>query len=704
MKYSLGLNLRSHDVAFYLVDENRDLVFGVEEERFSFTKCKVQQTYRGLEFMLDRAGIDRADIITVGLAGSRAGYDELVTIHEQLYGPDIAAKHERFADELFELQRAIIGTMGLANASVVEVPHHLAHAVSGFAVSPTSSAVVVAIDGAGDQYTTVVFHMDGTEHRELMTIPRPHSLGWIWEATTRWAGLGGLGQEGKLMGLAAYGEPIYARAFYEGFELLPTAPIFEVDWSTGQFRSPVGMQLFAKALSMADVYGELEPSAGIPCQLARDVAASLQQVTNEIMLAICNAAREATGETNLVLTGGVAMNSVTNGELMRTAGYESVFVPPNASDNGLGLGAALCALQPHLPQAALELREHHLPYVGPEFDDAEIEAALAAADLTSNKPADLYGEIASQLVEGKVVGWFQGRMEIGARALGNRSIIANPCRADMKDVVNGSVKFREPWRPFAPLVKRDKYGDWFDDAHDDVPYMTSTHVVTEAQRDRIPSVVHADGTGRVQTCTPEDNDRMYRLLDAFEARTGVPVLMNTSFNIKGMPIVCRPTDAIECFLATGMQTLVLGDHVVTRGARMRTRAQVSAPVRFFGDVVQRGDEVVLITSDEWRVEHSERVEQLERLGEDMQLRLQIVDHDLDGWAALGDAKVFALIDYADNFPNGYEQIEGPLVALNEARLAGGVPGDRLFMLNYSGASWIMGQIFGEAQWQRLPAP
>lgn len=697
MKYALGLNLRSHDVAFYLVDENRDLVFGVEEERFSYVRHRIQETYLALDYMLEREGIAKDDIVAVGLAASRAGHDELVAIHERLYGRPMADANRRFVDQLFSLKYSIIDSMGLRNARVVEVPHHLAHALCGFAASPFDSAAVLAIDGSGDQYTTALYHFGKDRYRRLMAIERPHSLGWIWEAVTGWAHLGGLGQEGKLMGLAAYGEPIYRRHFYDGFERHPSLPVFQVDWQTGAFTSPVGRELFGRRLTVSDLLGPLEPYTGLPPKLARDVAASLQQVTNEMVLALSRWAREVTGAEHLVLTGGVAMNSVTNGEVIRHACYRSVFVPPNAGDNGIGLGSALYAIQEWLPRPAYKLRRHGLPYTGPAFGDDEIAAALAAFGLPALKVADLEGMVADRLADGLVVGWFQGRMEVGARALGNRSILASPCLAHMKDVVNERVKLREPWRPFGPLIKQEKYREWFDDPHDDLPYMTSTHTVQAHQRQRIPSAVHTDGTGRVQTCSPRDNPRLHRLLDAFERRTGVPILLNTSFNIKGMPIVCRPRDAIECLLATGIDLLAIGDYLVARPEGALAAEGLSPPVRFFDSVVDPEDEVVLIADQRAGPPPSG----LEAVVRRKRLRARWVDLAFDGWQTLESPKVFVVVDYANNFPNGHEKLEAPMRLLKRARSVGAIPDNRLFLLNLSGASWILGQMFGEAQWGRV---
>jgi len=711
VKYVLGLSLRSHDVAFYVLDENRNLVFGVEEERFAFTRYEIQATYLGLEYMLERYGLNKEDFVAVGLASSKTGYQELTRIHAELYGDEFARGNVQYVEQLFDIKSAIIESMGFANARTIEVPHHTAHALCGFGQSPFESALVLAVDGSGDQNTTVLYLCQEDKIHALHTIARPHSIGWVWQALTQWCRLGKLGNEGKLMGLASYGDSIYVDDFYRGFPGRGKAnvPFFEIDWETGHFSSPLCQKLFSKELTMEDVLGEMEPYDRMPGKFAQDVAASLQKVTNDMLQALCAWGRVQTGESNLVICGGVAMNSVANGELKRHADFAQVFVPPNSSDNGNGLGAALFAHGETFPSShdkRYRLSAHTMPYVGPEFSPEEMSLALDEFSLPYVESKDLIEDVAEMLSKGLVVGWFQGRMEIGARALGNRSILANPTLAEMKNVVNARVKFREFWRPFAPVIKKDKYHEWFEDCFNDVPCMTSTHYIRQQQRAHIPSVTHVDGTGRVQTCSSEDNAKLYDLLSAFERRTGVPVLLNTSFNIKGMPIVCRPEDAVKCFLGTAMDVLVLGDFVVRRAdvepTQMLDPHKMCHPLMFFAEQIKSGDVVAVVCDASMQARLSDLQEIAAGKGaEIISCGLEEEPNGLSFGRERPVSKVMALVDYSDNFPNGAHEVLPHLRYLKKVREVMDISDQHLYLLNFSGASWILGHIFGDGQWEKV---
>lgn len=707
MKYYLGCNLRAHDVAFYLLDEDRTLIFGIEEERIVYTRYHIVSTFKSLDYMLDRYGIFKKDIVAIGLTSSMAGYNELRAIHESLYGADMAERHYKFIQEEFALKYNILKAMGIPYAVIYEVPHHLAHAISGFAQSPYDSAVSFAMDGSGDQYTTACYHFTVNGYEPLMHQYRPDSLGWVWTQITRWMRLGRQGNEGKLMGLAAYGEPVYKNNFFKGFTLKDgrTLPFFDMDWKSGTFTSPIMKEFYGRTLTMDDVFGPATLYESIPNKYERDIAASLQDVTNDILLSMVSHARQKTGEKNLVLTGGVLMNSVANGVIFREAGYESIFVPPNASDNGTGLGAAIHAMNIH-QDAAPNYKANcvGLPYIGPEYSDAEIESALTTFDLPFAKSANVVEETCDLLHDGKIIGWFQGRMEVGARALGNRSILANPTLSQMKDDVNKKVKFREYWRPFAPIIKKDKYLEWFVDACNDVPYMTSTHFFRESKRAAVPAVVHEDGSGRVQTCSVHDNERVYGLLDGLERRNGVPIVLNTSFNIKGMPIVCTPKDAIQCYLCTEIDVLVLGDYVVRKTAHGPNQVdvnRVSHPVKFFDDLVGKGEDVVFLVDGKSK----NFTAHLDAVVREKGLRPLVLD--CDAWPGLGavDGLRYPLICVLAAFPHPYpdskEVLLPQLRALKLIRRLTNVADEQLVLVNFNGSSWFFSQLFDERQWSLI---
>jgi carbamoyltransferase len=456
---------------------------------------------------------------------------------------------------------------------IVNVGHHDSHAATFF-VSPFEEAAVLVMDGFGDDASTSAYIGRGNRLERLWHTGIFNSLGMVYTFLTKYLGFGGFSEEGKVMALAAFGADTYVDDFRSVIRPEPEG-LYSVNPSYFSF----------------DAFGELRPfkrkffeTFGPPRQAGdpltdrhRDVARALQTVTEEIVLHMTRDLRRRTGLKNLCISGGVGLNCVANARVLEESGFERVWVPPCASDTGAPLGSALW----HYHQTLGEPRSFEMrhPFYGKGYDDDEIEQALAAAGLVAEKldTAALLKRAARDLAQGKIVGWFQGRAEIGPRALGNRSLLADPRRADMKDTINHRVKHREPFRPFAPAVPLERASEFFHLDQPD-PFMTLAPRVRADKMHLIPAAVHVDGTGRIQTVEREANPRYYGVIEEFGNLTGVPVLLNTSFN-RQEPIVQTPQEAISCYLRSGIDVLVLGDYYTSdRNSAALDRAQIAVAV------------------------------------------------------------------------------------------------------------------------------
>ncbi len=453
-------------------------------------------------------------------------------------------------------------------------------------VSPFDSAAVCAIDGFGDFVSTSWGRLEGTTLHVDGRVFFPHSLGLLYLAITQYLGFPQYGDEFKVMGLAPYAEPEFANEL-QSLITLSRDGLFSLDlWYFSHWSDGVQMTWDEGEPRIGRVFTtKLEALLGPARQpdeplTARHeaIAASLQKVFEGAVMHILRYVQRQTRARAICLAGGCAMNSVANGKIREATDFEHVFIQPAAGDNGTALGAAFHAWHEFSSNGRDFVMQHG--YWGPEFADAEICAALdaRAADLTPATfrrqcfPDDssVAAWTATQIADGQVVGWYQGRMEWGARALGNRSIVADPRRADMRDIINTRIKFRERFRPFAPSVAEEALDDYFDDAVPD-PFMLQVYPVRADKRSVVPAITHVDGSGRLQTVSATSNPRYYGLIKAFQQVTGVPMLLNTSFN-ENEPIVLRPEEALDCFLRTHMDVLVMGRHAVTRNPSNGKRA------------------------------------------------------------------------------------------------------------------------------------
>jgi carbamoyltransferase len=575
MGYFLGLFGPGPNPSAALVRDGAIVAFA-EEERFTRIKTAPNSLPIGaLLYCLREAGIGIGDVEGIGFGWECDRYATAMPAFNEQFRrryPEPDNSYNRLQEEYLlnlyhptrirtDLRQALaLRGVYLEPERVHFLPHHLCHAASAYYCSGFAEAAVLTLDGSGEEMSTVMWHGVGDRIKELRSFKLPHSLGAYYATFTEFLGFKANQDEGKLMGLAPYGE--HSAAIQAKLD-----QVLPYDAATGEFElNPymryLGAHTFGRRFSdrFVEVFGRPR-LAHEPIEARhRDLAFAVQRRLEQVVAGLVRALVGMTGVRSLCLAGGVAMNCCMNGKLSRMDEVREIFVQPASADNGIALGAAyLMARQAGV--GAFERLGH--AYWGPAFSDAQVEAALRESKLPYRRSSATAEEVARYLAEGKIAGWFQGRMEVGARALGNRSILASPLFPDMKDKLNREVKHREDWRPFCPSLPVDDYRTYF--AHGEASdYMILAYPVRPEFRDRIPSVVHVDGTARPQTVRPEHNPRFYELLKAFGRLTGHPVLINTSFNVQGEPIVCTPADALRCFGGTGLDVLVLNDFILTK--------------------------------------------------------------------------------------------------------------------------------------------
>jgi carbamoyltransferase len=572
----LGINAYHGDAsAAVLVDG--ELVAAAEEERFTRVKHDTSFPLRAIGYVLEEAGARLEDVEHIALSRNpRANLARRAAFAVgSRAGRRMAAQRGASLLQTLRAKRTITEGLGVApkrvRARVHFVEHHLAHLASAFFVSPFEEAAVCSLDGFGDMVSAMWGTGRGSRMHILGEVGFPHSLGVFYTAFTQFLGFPNYGDEYKVMGLASYGEPGQLEAMREVLRASDSLE-FELDLDFFRHhRDGVSMTWAGGSPQLGPLWGPgMERRFG-PARTSRDepvegrhqdLAASLQRRLEEVELGLLRALRQRTGLPALCLAGGVALNAVANGKIRRETGFDEVFVQPAANDAGTSLGAAAHVQHQLLGRPRRSPMDH--AYLGPAFDEETCARALERAGIAYRRLPDgeLVEHVAALLDDGRIVGWFQGRMEFGPRALGNRSILADPRRPEMKDVLNARIKHREPFRPFAPSVLEEAVGDWFDD-DEPSPFMLMTYDVRKERREEIPAPTHVDGTGRLQTVNRRQNPRFHALIHAFGRRTGVPVLLNTSFN-ENEPICCTPEEAVDTFVRTRMDALVLGNLVAQR--------------------------------------------------------------------------------------------------------------------------------------------
>lgn len=559
MSYALGVICYGrHESAAVLVEGGR-VVAAAEEERFSRRKFDPEFPAGAIDFCLRRAGINASDLAAIGYGFDPRRKLLAKTAHVLSGFPSSL----QFVGEGWRLSRRMNGVVTDLRARlnfggpIYRFNHHLCHAASAFYASPFDTAALLTLDGAGDWESGWWGRGRELVIEEVASVDWPRSLGHVYAAFTEYLGFEPFSDEYKVMGLAAYGEPRHAASVAEMF--WPEEGGYGVDLAYFNFQTGRRPRYARK---LVERFGPALDGAeeSIP-QHYRDVAASLQLQLEQVVAHLARTVVAATGERRLCLAGGVAMNSVANGKLLSEEIADAIYVPPCASDAGVALGAAYLA---HLhATGGLAREELKTAALGPEYAEAEIVAAAGARGLASRVLDDPARRAAELIAEGKIVGWFQGRMEFGPRALGHRSILADPRCAAMKEIVNAKIKFREPFRPFAPSVLAECAGDYFLHAEAN-PFMTRVCQARAERRHEIPAVVHVDGTARVQTVERDAAPLYWRLINSFRELTGVPIVLNTSFNVRGEPIVNTPAEACDTFLRTALDALVCGRQLILK--------------------------------------------------------------------------------------------------------------------------------------------
>ncbi|MFC1890213.1 carbamoyltransferase [Thermodesulfobacteriota bacterium] len=559
--YILGVNCFMHNSAACLLCDGEIIAFA-EEERFNRDKHTSEFPQNAIAFCLETASIEMNAVEHVGFfwkpwKGVTSRMLRILarsprTILDQPNRYKVFSSMVRFRSQF----RKRYGYRGKIHC----IDHHTAHMAAAYYPSGFDKAAILVIDANGEIATTTYGRGRDNRVTALDRVKFPHSLGLLYLCVTEYLGFKENGGEGKVMGLSSYGTPRYIDDFREIVKLT----------GGGQYR--VDMRNFDVHLSKRDYitktfierFGPRRPKEGPIEQRHRDIAASLQIMLEETVLELLDYLKRTTGERNLCLTGGVALNAVMNGRIEREAGFDKIFIQPSSNDVGTSLGAGLYIHHMFLGGSDRSLM-HHV-FFGPCFSNEQAEKALRAHGLDFERADDIEKQVADRIARGMVVGVLQGRMEVGPRALGNRSILADPRRAEMKDILNEKIKHREPFRPFAPVILQEHLEEFFP-TRERSPYMLRVHPVRPEAARIIPAVVHVDGTCRIQTCNEKDNSSLYRIVKAFHAITGVPVVLNTSFNRRDEPIVCGPDEAIDCFLRSEMDTLVIENLIVDKERR-----------------------------------------------------------------------------------------------------------------------------------------
>lgn len=564
----LGISCYYHDSGAALVRDGQ-LVAAGEEERFNRKKHDSDFPKLAIEYCLKEAGITIDEVDYIGF------YEKPLVKFNRILESILATWPRSYRAWLKAVPLWLTHRLNIAgdiqkqlgcDQEILYCQHHLSHAASAFLVSPFEEAAIITADGVGEWTTTAWGVGRGTQMEMRKELRFPHSVGLLFSAITSYLGFRVNDAEWKVMGLAPYGQPKYVDQFRKIVDVRDDGSIrlnldyFAHPYSTTATINERWTELFGQPPNRPE--GELT-------EFHRDIAHSGQEIVEEIMVKMATHVHRETGMKNVCLAGGVGLNCVANWRILKESGFRDIFIQPAAGDSGGALGTAFYIYNTVLGNPRSFRMEHAL--WGPQFSDAEVRDFLRQVEATYETAAEereLIDRTARMIADGKVVGWFQGRMEFGPRALGSRSLLADARNPKMKDIINAKVKFRESFRPFAPAVLKERAHEYFDMPPGmEAPYMLLVPKVLPDKHAVIPAVTHQDGTGRVQTVTEEQNGRYYRLIKRFGEITGVPVVINTSFNVRGEPIVCTPRDAYNTFVNTGIDVLVIGNYILTEKPR-----------------------------------------------------------------------------------------------------------------------------------------
>tara|TARA_A100001015_G_scaffold43099_1_gene47262 strand:- start:1558 stop:3396 length:1839 start_codon:yes stop_codon:yes gene_type:complete len=598
--YVLGISAYYHDSAACLIQDG-DIIAAAQEERFTRIKHDSAFPNNAIKYCLKEAEINPDQIENIVF------YEKPFLKFERLLETYLAFAPKGFIsfakaipvwvkDKLFQKSaiikelKSLFGKQVRWSERLLFSEHHLSHAASAFYPSPFERAAVLTLDGVGEWTTTSLALGKGKDIKVIKEIKFPHSLGLIYSAFTYYTGFKVNSGEYKVMGLAPYGKPRYANLIKENLINIADDGSFQLNMR--YFNYATGLTMTNKKFD--ELFGgSPRKSETNLTQREMDLAASIQKVTEEIIIKLAKNIAKESGEKNLCLAGGVALNCVANGILLREKIFDNIWIQPAAGDSGGALGAALSMWYQHHNKERSPSKGRDAmkgSYLGPEFSDAEIEAALIACGAKFKKlsEVEMVEEVASVLADEKAVGWMQGRMEFGPRALGGRSIIADPRSPKMQNQLNLKVKYRESFRPFAPSILREDISEWFE--HDtDSPYML---LVADVKKDKrrvmtleeealfgieklnvmrslVPAITHVDYSARIQTVHADTNPKYYAVISKFKEKTGCPIVVNTSFNVRGEPIICTPKDAFKCFMGTEMDVLAIGNHLLYKEHQVR---------------------------------------------------------------------------------------------------------------------------------------
>jgi len=576
----LGINAHHADASAAIVRDGK-LVAAAEEERFRRVKHWAGFPTAAIRYCLDEAGVSLNDVDHIAVnrdpkARLLQRIKFIVTQHPSLNAIKRRLENRsKIGDLASEIEREF--KLPSLKPKLHNVEHHRAHLGSAFFVAPFEDAAVLSVDGFGDFVSSMWGAGRGRSIDVMGEVGFPHSLGIFYTAITQYLGFPHYGDEYKVMGLAPYGKPAMMDKMRDIVRVKPRGFELNLDYFTHhsagldmvwQGGSPTIGTIYSPAL--VDALGPARAPQDPMEERHKDIAASMQAMFEEAFFALVNNLHEATGMTKLCVAGGCGYNSVANGLIFDRSPFRDVYIQAAAGDAGGAIGAAYWVWNEILGNTRAFVMDH--AYWGPEYDDNDIDDAielrradLDAANCTMQRVTDereLCKRTAAHVAKGNVVGWFQGRMEWGPRALGNRSIVCDPRRADMKNILNQKIKRRESFRPFAPSVLREAVGEWFETDYD-VPFMLQVYQIREEKRAQIPAVTHVNGSGRLQSVTESQNARYYHLIEAFRDATGVPIVLNTSFN-ENEPVVNTPGEALDCFLRTKMDLLVMGDLMIER--------------------------------------------------------------------------------------------------------------------------------------------
>jgi carbamoyltransferase len=569
----LGIQYGSHDASAAII-RNGELIALVEQERFNRIKHTLEFPVEAVRYCLSECRVTLTELDFIAYAGDPDAKNPILggkdDRNSSAFVLDFRGRQD-FEDALREQLFRISGNCSLPE--LISVPHHLCHAASSFFLSSFEESAVFTVDGLGNWVSATGSHAYKNQIESCFKMFHPHSLGFLYGAITQFLGFEAISDESKVMGLAAYGKPTYLETLREVCCYESNSVLLDLSYFTFHQRPAVNSDGSAN-LWYSD---EMQKLFGLPRKKGerisvrdQDLACSLQLLLEERVFQLLQDLYLKSNSTNLCLAGGVALNARLNGRISSQTNFKEIFVVPCSNDAGLSVGAALQCNALHGTEHKRYPLDHC--YYGPSYSDKEIEIVLNdhhAEEFDVSYPHNLIDEVSSLLTESAIVGWFQGRMEFGPRALGNRSILANPTNERMKSVISSLVKFREEFEPFASVVLLEHVGQYFETT-EELPFMSKVVNVREDKRSVIPAVVHADGTSRVQTVCARQNVQLTSLLEAMKEKNGIPLLLNTSFNVRGETIAHTPSDAINVFLRSGMNALALGGFLLRKQNVVRT--------------------------------------------------------------------------------------------------------------------------------------